>query len=157
MRPQDHAPDDHLDGVAGARAVEQRIELDAAIADVWTALTDPTQLGEWLGGDVELDVRPAGTGRVDDDDGTVRDVLVTDVELHHRIAWHWWDDRNGLSSVEVTLEETGSTTTVRVVEVLVAAGDDGERRVTVCRRRWARATSELWMRLSATAVTRTTR
>jgi uncharacterized protein YndB with AHSA1/START domain len=155
----DDAPalDHDLDTAATSAVVEERIELDAPITDVWAALTDPDQLGEWLGGDVELDVRPAGAGRVVDTDGTVRDVLVTAVDAHRRIAWHWWDERGDLSSVEITVEEVGPATAVRVVEVLVPSDGDEHRRVTACSRRWARATTELWMRLSTTAVARAPR
>ena len=80
----------------------------------------------------------------------MRDVLVTAVDHHRRIAWHWWDDRNGLSSVEVTVQDVGESTRVRVVEMLVPSTDD-ERRVVACQRRWARATGDLWLRLSAVA------
>ena len=154
-RPHVPQPHDGPDAGDGAR-VEQCIDLDASLDDVWSALTDPAQLGEWLGGEVSLDVRPAGVGRVVDTDGTARDVLVTDVEHHRRIAWHWWDDRDGLASVELTVEEIGERTRLRVVEVLVPSGDD-EPRITACARRWERATTELWARLSATAVGRARR
>jgi uncharacterized protein YndB with AHSA1/START domain len=136
--------------------VEQHVELDAPIDDVWDALTDPDQLAAWLGGEVDLDVRPAGTGRVVDDDGTVHEVLVTTVDHHRRIAWHWWDDRNGLSSVELTIEEVGDATHLRVVEVLVPSTGDSER-VVACTRRWTRSTAALWARLSLTGVARARR
>jgi uncharacterized protein YndB with AHSA1/START domain len=141
---------DTLDTGDGSRCVEQSVDVQAPIDEVWAALTDPAELGEWLGGEVDLDVRPEGSGRVVDLDGTVRDVLVTAVEHHRRIAWHWWDDRNGLSSVEVTVEELGESTRVSVLEMLVPSADD-ERRAVACQRRWARATGDLWLRLSAVA------
>ena len=101
--------------------IEQTIDLDVPIDDVWEAVTEPGALADWLGADVELDVRVAGTGRVIDDDGTVRQVLVTDVEPGHRLAWHWWSDDDELSSVELTLEPLVDATRVRVVEVLLPA------------------------------------
>ena len=101
--------------------IEQTIDVDAPIADVWEAVTDPDALADWLGAGVDLDVRVAGTGRVVDHDGTVRQVLVTDVEPGQRLAWHWWSDDGELSSVELTLEPLVDATRVRVVEVLLPA------------------------------------
>jgi uncharacterized protein YndB with AHSA1/START domain len=150
MTPDTPNSSDTLDTSDGSRLVEQLVDVEASVDEVWAALTDPAELGEWLGGDVDLDVRPSGAGRVVDVDGTVRDVLVTTVEHNRRIAWHWWDDRNGLSSVEITVEDVGDSTRVRVVEMLVPSADD-ERRVVACQRRWARATGDLWLRLSAVA------
>jgi uncharacterized protein YndB with AHSA1/START domain len=152
-----HAEHDHVEHHhVEHQRVEQHVTLDAAIDDVWDALTDPDQLAAWLGGEVQLDVRPAGTGRVVDEDGTVRDVLVTTVDHHRRIAWHWWDDHNELSSVELTIEAIGDAVRLRVVEVLMPSAG-GSERVVACTRRWTRATGELWARLSLTGVARTRR
>jgi uncharacterized protein YndB with AHSA1/START domain len=120
--------------------IEQTIDLDAPIADVWHAVTEPGALADWLGADVELDVRVAGTGRVVDDDGTVRAVLVTDVEPCHRLAWHWWSDDDELSSVELTLEPLVDATRVRVVEVfLPVAGGSLRASASASSCRWSAA------------------
>jgi uncharacterized protein YndB with AHSA1/START domain len=99
--------------------VEESIEVDSPAGDVWEALTDAAILSEWFDADVEIDVRVAGSGRVLERDGTVREVLVTDVDPGRRLAWHWWDDRGRLSSVEFTVEPVVDATRIRVVEVLV--------------------------------------
>jgi uncharacterized protein YndB with AHSA1/START domain len=136
----------HRDGSDGIR-VEHEIDLDAPLDDVWAAVTDPSQLAEWLGGEVDLEVRPAAAGHVVGDDGARYDVLVTDVDDHRRVAWHWWDDSGALSSVELTIEPVGDVVRLRVVETLVVGAD-----VTACTRRWERATSRLWHRVAAHAV-----
>lgn len=92
-------------------SVIEELEVEGDLADVWAAVT----AGEWLGDDVELDVRIGGAGHVTDD-GETRQVVVTDVDHGRRIAWHWWSDRGDLSSVEVTLVPDGPVTVVRVVE-----------------------------------------
>jgi uncharacterized protein YndB with AHSA1/START domain len=133
---------DHRDGIR----VEHEIDLDAPLDDVWAALTDPSQLAEWLGGEVDLEVRREAAGHLIGDDGARYDVLVTDVDDHRRVAWHWWDDQGALSSVELTLEPVGEVVRLRVVETLVIAAD-----LTACARRWERATSRLWGRVAAHA------
>lgn len=132
-------------------SVTHEIHLDAPLDDVWSAITDPSQLGEWLGGDVDLEVRPASAGHVVGDDGTHYAVLVTDVDDRQRVAWHWWDDQGTLSSVELTLEPVGDAIRLRVVETLVASDVTGARAAS-CARRWERATSRLWSRVAAHAV-----
>jgi uncharacterized protein YndB with AHSA1/START domain len=71
-------------------AVERVIELDASLAEVWSSLTEPARLSAWLGGDVELDVRPGGRGTVHRADGAVRRVVVEAVEPRRRLAIRWW-------------------------------------------------------------------
>ena len=105
------------------------MDLDAPVGDVWDAITDPAALAAWLGAEVELDIAVAGTGRAVDHDGTVREILVTDVEPGHRLAWHWWSDDGELSSVELTLEPLVDATRVRVVEVLLPT-DGGSLRAS---------------------------
>ena len=43
--------------------VRREIVLEAPVEDVWEAITDPEQLGEWFANEVELDVREGGEGR----------------------------------------------------------------------------------------------
>jgi uncharacterized protein YndB with AHSA1/START domain len=132
--------------------VTHAIDLDASLDDVWQAVTDPAQLAAWFGGEVDLEVKPAAAGRIVGDDGTEYAVLVTDVDDHRRVAWHWWDDQGSLSSVELTLEERDGVTRLRVVERLVESEPHGmPARAQACGRRWERATSRLWQRVSAHA------
>ena len=85
-------------------------------------LTDPDELAEWLDAEVDLDLEPGAVGRVIDPDGTVRQVLVTDVEPGRRLAWHWWSDDDELSSVELVLEPLDDDRTrVRVTETITAS------------------------------------
>src|SRR5690606_18168100 len=89
---------------------------------------------------VELDIRPEAVGHVVDDDGSRREVLVTDVEHERRVAWHWWDDDGELSSVEITLEPLIHSTRVRVIETI---GTASVPRVSACAGRWSSALSAL--------------
>lgn len=105
----------------------QQIDLDASVDEVWRSLTDPDELAEWLGADVDLDVVTAGAGRITEPDGTVRQVLVTDVDPGRRLAWHWWADGGELSTVEFTLEPLVDATRLRVIETATGAGTPGIR------------------------------
>ena len=101
--------------------VEQEIELDASAEDVWRALTNPTDLAEWLGDEVDLTVAPGGTGRVVDD-GVVRLVQVDEVDEGRQLVFRWWDETvrdGGASRVVITLlpGEGDGPTRVRVREV----------------------------------------
>jgi uncharacterized protein YndB with AHSA1/START domain len=104
----------------------REVELAAPTDVVWRTLTDPDELASWMGGQVDLDLEPGAAGRVTDDDGTVRQVLVTDVEPGHRLAWHWWSDDGELSSVELVVDPLDDDRSrVRVSERLTPDGFDG--------------------------------
>ena len=154
MRTHDDGMDstgEHLDDGRTAARFEQVVDLDATIDAAWTALSDPGELAQWLGASVELDVQPGGRGRVVDDDGTVRDVLVTGVDERHGIAWHWWSDDGELSSVELRIDERDGHTRLHIVEMVVLGPTLTDARPTMaaCSRRWTAATSRLWSRVGA--------
>ena len=113
----------------------------------WDAISDPDELAAWLGSSVELDVRPGGRGRIVDEDGTVRDLVVTEVRDGERIAWHWWSDGGELSSVELRLDELDGHARLHIVETTLLPTTRHERldaRVGACTRRWSAATARLW-------------
>ena len=101
--------------------IAREVELSAPADVVWAVLTDPDELTDWLGGDADFAIEPGAVGRVTDPDGTVRQVLVTDVEPGERLAWHWWSDDDELSSVELVLEPLDDDRTrIRVTETITA-------------------------------------
>jgi uncharacterized protein YndB with AHSA1/START domain len=114
--------------------VERAIEVDADVQAVWDTLTDVDGLDGWLGDRVDLDLRPGGCGRVVDDEGVAREVLVTAVEPGHRLAWHWWSDEGELSTVDITVAPVPGGSRVSVVETLTgeASGLGGGFRAEAC-------------------------
>jgi len=104
------------DPVVEQPAVEQSVDIEAAPDEVWHTLTDPDELSRWLDAEVDLDLEPGSVGRVVHPDGTVHQVLVTEVEPPHRLAWHWWEDGGDLSTVEITVTPTGTGSHVQIVE-----------------------------------------
>ncbi|MFL5800013.1 MAG: SRPBCC domain-containing protein [Actinomycetota bacterium] len=105
-------------------AVEREVELEASVAEVWASLTEPERLSAWLGGTVELDLRPGGRGSVRREDGAVRRIVVEALEPERRMAIRWWPfeepgdpGRPGRGSrVEFLLESLPFATRLRVVE-----------------------------------------
>jgi len=156
MDPDDTRDDtagEHLDDSGTAARFEQVVDIDATIESAWAALSDPDALARWLGSSVELDVRPGGRGRVVDDDGTVREVLVTAVDDRQAIAWHWWSDDGELSSVELRIDECDGHTQLRILEMFVPGPPHAGERSTIatCSRRWSAATSRLWRHVGVAA------
>ena len=104
--------------------VERAVDLEASLQEVWASLTEPERLSVWLGGEVDLDVRPGGRGMVRRADGAVRRMLVEAVDPPSRLAIRWWPfevpGRLGPpgsgSRVEFVVESRENGTRLRVVE-----------------------------------------
>ena len=152
--PEDVPFDSQLDAGATEARFERVVDLDASMESAWAAITDPCELAAWIGSSVELDVRPGGRGRIVDDDGTVRDLVVTEVRAGEHLAWHWWSDTGDLSSVELRLDEHDGHTRLRIVETTLvpsAQTDAVRSHLDGCTRRWTAATSRLWRHVGVAA------
>lgn len=101
--------------------VTREVLLEAEPEVVWSALTDPEELSEWLAADVEIDVRPggeltvtdtqAGTGGEDERTG-----FVEEADEPRRLSFWWSRDGEDATRVELDLEEEAGGTLVRVTE-----------------------------------------
>jgi uncharacterized protein YndB with AHSA1/START domain len=121
-------------GPAQAESVARSVELDAAPAAVWDALTEAALLGEWLADEVEIEAEPGGAIVCRYADGEERRGEVELVEEAERLAWSWWRDGDGRSRVELVLDAVADTRTrLTVIETaplgasgpLLAAGSLG--------------------------------
>ena len=92
--------------------VIREIELDADPEDVWTALTDETQLEEWFANDVELDPTPGGRGVFRWDNGETREAVVESVEEGERIVLRFDDD--GVVDLRVVRGPTAASASCQV-------------------------------------------
>ncbi len=93
--------------------------LSASPNEVWTALTDPSRLSAWLGGDVDLEVVPGGRGLIRQHNGEVRLVVVEEVIAPKRVVFRWWGvagHSTTPATVELTLTELPEGTRLTVVE-----------------------------------------
>jgi uncharacterized protein YndB with AHSA1/START domain len=119
-------------GPTNAEQVTRSVDLDAAPAEVWDALTEEALLGEWLADEVELEAEPGGEIVCRYADGKERRGEVELVEEAERLAWSWWrEDGEGPSRVELVLDAVADTRTrltvietapLRVASPLLAAG-----------------------------------
>jgi uncharacterized protein YndB with AHSA1/START domain len=99
----------------GERATSE-ILVPAPADETWEAITDPERLGEWLGDEVELDLRPGGEFEIEVDEER-RTGFVEEVEPERRLVFWWRRDADEDSSrVEIELEPGEAGTRVRVVE-----------------------------------------
>lgn len=74
----------------GELEVIRSVVFDASPEDVWDSLVRPERLSRWLGGTVEIEVRPGGRGTLTRADGRIRRLRVEVVEPPRRLAFRWW-------------------------------------------------------------------
>ena len=91
-------------GVARGAQVVRRIEIELGPDRVWEIVTGA--LGDWLGGDIEIDLRPGG--KIDFRATQRREGVVEEFDPGRRLTWRWWEEG----------DEDGATDTV--VELAIA-------------------------------------
>jgi len=96
--------------------VSRSVELDAAPAEVWDALTEEALLAEWLADEVEIEAEPGGEIVCRYADGEERRGEVELVEEAERLAWSWRREGGGSSRVELVLDAIAERTRLTVIE-----------------------------------------
>ena len=91
--------------------VNREVVLPVPRERAWELITEPAELQEWLGDDVEFEATEDAPLRVDDREGVVEEVVE-----HERIVFRWGDSR-----VEWALEDAVSGTRLLVIEHRYAA------------------------------------
>jgi uncharacterized protein YndB with AHSA1/START domain len=112
-------------GPANAERVTRSVDLDAAPAEVWDALTDEVLLREWLADEVELEAEPGGEIVCRYADGEERRGEVELVEEAERLSWSWWRDGFAPSRVELVLDAVADGTRLTVIETPTSSGTVG--------------------------------
>ena len=87
-----------------AASLSRTLDLDCTPDELWRLVTEPASLAHWLGSDVELEAAPGSPGRVVDDDGIVRHLVVRQVVDGERLAFTWWTDDAESESSEVVFD-----------------------------------------------------
>jgi uncharacterized protein YndB with AHSA1/START domain len=104
-------------GPASAGQVTRSVDLDAAPAEVWDALTEEALLAEWLADEVEIEAAPGGEIVCRYADGEERRGAVELVEEAERLAWSWWRAADlAPSRVELVLDAVAEGTRLTVIE-----------------------------------------
>jgi len=92
--------------------VTRSVDLEAAPAEVWDALTVDALLAEWLADEVELEAEPGGEIVCRYADGEERRGEVEVVEEAERLAWSWWREGDEAPSrVELILDAVAEART----------------------------------------------
>lgn len=97
-------------------ANSSEILLPVTPEEAWEAVTDPDQLGEWLGDAAELDLRPGGDLAIEVAGEGERRGFIEEVEAPRRLVFWWSSEEAEASRVEIELEPEPGGTRVRVVE-----------------------------------------
>jgi uncharacterized protein YndB with AHSA1/START domain len=95
--------------------VRRTLDLDCSPAALWGLITDAASLSTWLGHDVVLDLRPGGSGRLVDDDGCIRQLVVHEVVSEERLVFSWWPTGDEAAASEVVFSLGGSDEGTRLV------------------------------------------
>jgi len=96
--------------------------LPAPRQQVWAALTQADRLGDWLGGDVQIDPRPRGRVVVRGSGCVERQGRVVAVNQPYRLVIEWWEgsedrsDTGPATRVEFVLQEEEGGTRLTVSE-----------------------------------------
>jgi uncharacterized protein YndB with AHSA1/START domain len=106
-------------------AVTRQVELEISPEALWEAISDREALATWLGDDVEIDLRPGGTGHVIDEH-TTRLLTVDTVEHGRAWSFEWHVGDEPVSHVAFEIEST----------------DDGGSRLTITETLGATASAE---------------
>ncbi|MGK2956472.1 MAG: SRPBCC family protein [Solirubrobacterales bacterium] len=96
----------------------REVELDCDPERAWQALTEESELSEWLGGDVEADLRPGGEITVREEDGSERSGFFESIEEEQGISFWWSSEDEESTRVELELLPAveGDGCVVRVTE-----------------------------------------
>jgi uncharacterized protein YndB with AHSA1/START domain len=99
-------------------SVERELPVPGEPEEAWEAVADPERLGDWLGGDIELDPVPGGEFHITFDDGSERTGFVEEIDHEeHRFAFWWRQPGDELATrVQISFDETDEGTLVRVLE-----------------------------------------
>lgn len=100
--------------------VERVVILPARPDDVWEVLVDPSHLGEWFGGRLDVYPVPGGDVIYTGDDGERRRGVVVVAHRPERLTFWWWPEGVGSEApgtrVEFRLAEAAEGTVLSVTE-----------------------------------------
>jgi uncharacterized protein YndB with AHSA1/START domain len=110
--------------------IRRELVLDAAIGEVWSALTTRERLSSWFGDVAEIDLRPGGRAKFGwTEFDSISDAIVEVVEEPTKFSFRWAAVKDApveevATLVEFTLEPIGGGTRLTMVESGFAALPD---------------------------------
>jgi len=119
---------------ASVDEVVREVELESDAERAWRAITEESELSEWIGGEVEIELEPGGEITVSGDDGD-RSGFVESVDEGWSLSF-WWSEEGQESSrveLEVIDQPAHEGCVVRVTESRPLAGLEQELSdITAC-------------------------
>ena len=99
--------------------VTREVKIHASAATVFDYFVDPSKLARWHAVAAEVDARPGGTYRLEVIPGSIALGEFVELEPPNRLGYTWGGEGDqlvppGSSTVEVTLEQDGEYTIVRI-------------------------------------------
>lgn len=97
--------------------VKKELELDCEPERAWRAISEPAELSEWLGGEVDVELRPGGPLTVTGED-LERSGFVEEVDEGRSLTFWWSGTSEEATRVELEVVEavSGEGCVVRVTE-----------------------------------------
>ena len=113
--------------------IERTIAVPVDPDALWRTLTDPDEVGWWLGEQVDWEFEIGGSVHVLDEDGDAREGRIEEIDEGHRLRFVWWPvgDDSRMSEVTYVVEpdDDGSLLTVTerpcFVRAAVASASSG--------------------------------
>jgi uncharacterized protein YndB with AHSA1/START domain len=129
--------------------IRRTLELDCPVQQLWRLVSEPDEMGAWLGRDVVLDLRPGGSGRLTDDDGTVRRLAIDGVVEGEHLTFRWWpeDDEQAASTVVLAIEPAEEGSRLVITETAAASVVTATASATS----WDHRVLSLWLSVCALA------
>ena len=127
--------------------IERTIAVPVGPDELWRTLTDPAEVGWWLGESVDWDFVLGGDVRVLDDEGDERLGRIEEIDEGRRLRFVWWPAGDDGSVSEVTYvvepDEDGSLLTVTERPCFVGETVKGDVVAVACADRWGAWDSRL--------------
>lgn len=82
-----------------ARVIQREINLSAPLGSVWKALTDPEQITNWFGTDVEIDPREGGKILFHWGDEFQYPGVIEEIDPPHKLVFRWRSFRGDLKNL----------------------------------------------------------
>src|SRR5262245_59601257 len=83
--------------------IERAVRLPRAPDEVWPLVAEPEQLGAWLGGEVDVELRPGARGAFRPPEGATRRIMVLAVEPGRELSFRWWPEADVGAATTVTI------------------------------------------------------
>lgn len=98
-------------------------DLDADPADVWEAISEPEQLGQWLDADVDVDITEGSEGTIRfGEEAEPSIVLIETVDEGKRLIFRWATTVEAPTEVSIEIKPISTGTRIRVVERTIQHG-----------------------------------